>query len=35
VGLYDPGTLERLRVVSGAGYDIRDNVACRPIALGP
>jgi arabinofuranosyltransferase len=35
VGLYDPGTLERLRVVSGAGYDIRDNVACRPITLGP
>jgi len=35
VGLYDPATLERLSIVAGAGYDVRDNVACWPLTLAP
>ena len=31
VGMYDPATLARLDILSGDGYTIHDNVACRPL----
>ena len=31
VGLYDPASLQRLDILAGDGYAIRDNEACRPL----
>jgi hypothetical protein len=31
-GLYDPVTLTRVPVVAGPGYNVHDDVACRPMA---